>query len=141
MDLARDALEAVIKVSVNVNRTVFYGAPPEFVARRSRTAARVCWGEVVTAEVRDRLGRAIDHADARVRDPLLHDYMLSAHGEYTRAREAARAHDALSTSQDDPTDGLSAPPAGLVEHVSSAGASADRGLDRIAELERDRPRR
>lgn len=137
IDLARDLLEEVELVDDELGRAEDY---------RSYAKGMVM-GEIVTAQLRDRLGRAAGHVEARMGDPPLSEHMRAVYEEMREARDAARDYDAAPNAsdarhwEDSPDVEQTAAFERVRGHVQDARGSAKAALARIAELERERPRR
>jgi hypothetical protein len=137
IDLARELFEQIQFVDDELDRADDY-----------RSYVRgMEMGKLVTAELRDRVGRAARHVQTRVRDPSLSRSVRAVHDELRQARDAARAYDAAPATSDarhweDSTDIEQREAFQRVRgHVRAAREWTDKALERIAELERDRPRR
>lgn len=135
IDLARELLEQIPFIERELERAEDYRDwIPEM-------------GVLVTAELRDRLGRAADHVQTRVRDPSLSTSIRVVHDEIRQARDAAREYDAAPRTDnakhwEDSSDTDQYEAFQRVHaHIHAARKSTDKALARVAELERDRPRR
>lgn len=135
IDLARERLEWIPSIARELERAEDYRDwIPEM-------------GTLVTAELRDKLARAVEHVDTRVRDPALTGSMRVVHGEIRQARDAARAYDAAPRTsdakhwEDSPDTEQFAAFQRVHTHVMAAREATDESLERIAELERTRSRR
>src|SRR4051794_18550764 len=103
-------------------------------------------GEIVTAELRDRIGVAAESIDTRVRDAPLSELMHEIHEKTQMARKAARDYDAAPKSADAQAESSVLHRRTLAfdeanESVQIAREIANKAFERIADLERDRPRR
>jgi hypothetical protein len=131
LDLARDTLEDVRKVSDEFERTQL-GSPvnDDYLAGQ------------VTAELRDRIGRAAGHVHTRVADPVLDAAMSGTYAEFRQARGFLHDRSGMRSEVEPGTVGDFLILTGLMKpHVAAARASAEQALERIATLERERPRR
>ncbi len=135
IDLAREQLESIPYIARQLERAEDYR---DYIPEM---------GQLVTAEVRDKLARAADHVQTRVQDPSLTRSMLAVHAEISQARDAARDYDAAPKTsdakhwEDSPDTEQYAAFQRVHAHVMAAREATNESLARIAELERNRSRR
>ncbi len=107
-------------------------------------------GDLVTAELRDKIGRTADHVRVRIRDPQLTEAVQKVHAEIADARSAARDYDMHPLTEEeqherhwDDLEGTKRYAAfeRVHTHGTAAAAATQEALERMAELEKYRRRR
>ena len=136
IDFARVHLQRVSLLHIRLERSL--QIHPEYIEDQSQ----VRLGDLVTADLRDQLRQATDEVKTRVGDCELSDVMRTVYKQFGHARDVAREYDvAQRTAERWDFIRFRVACDEILLYVGAAQGQALLALERMAQLERERPRR